>query len=135
MQINIKAHNTSLTPAIADYVNKRLGGLEKFIKEKSNDASLDVEVGKTTNHHNTSETNFEAKAKLNVGTMHLRCQATDMDLYAAIDKLRDELARDMTSEKSKRLTMVRRGGQKIKAMLRSWRGAETEAEVDGEASL
>ena len=34
MNTNIKATNMELTGAINDYVNKRLSGIEKFIKEK-----------------------------------------------------------------------------------------------------
>ena len=35
MKISIKATNLKLTTALRDYVNKRIGGLEKFLKGQS----------------------------------------------------------------------------------------------------
>ena len=119
MRINIKATNTSLTPAISDYVNKKIGALEKFI-ENNDAARCDVEIEVTNKHHNAGQDLFRAEVNLHAGDLHLRAEASHADLYAAIDIVKDEITREVVSKKKKRLHAFRRGGQKIKNILKGF---------------
>lgn len=119
MNINIKATGTSLTPAISDYINKKVGGIEKFL-EDAEAARFDVEIGVTTRHHNAGEEQFRAEVNLHAGDLHLRAEESHEDLYAAIDLVKDELAREVLTKKRKRLHLLRRGGQKVKNMLKGF---------------
>jgi len=62
MKINIKTTNISLTPAISEYIEKRIGSLDKFYK-KEEDIVINVEVGKTTEHHKSGDI-FRAEINL-----------------------------------------------------------------------
>mgnify|MGYP003858811813 CR=1 FL=1 len=57
MTINITEHTADLTPALRDYIEKRMQGLSKFT---AGEPTVVVEIGKTTEHHRQGEV-FEAK--------------------------------------------------------------------------
>ena len=42
------------------------------------------------------------------------------DLYASIDKVKDEIVRELTSKRKKALRLFRKGGAKIKNMLKGF---------------
>jgi putative sigma-54 modulation protein len=98
MKIDIKGTNMELTEAIKDYVNEKIGGLEKFF---DNIVEAKVEVGKTSNHHQKGDI-FRAEANLDVPEKHvLRAEATREDLYMAINEVKDELQRQIKKYKEK----------------------------------
>ena len=67
MRINLKTHNIELTPAITDYINKKMDRVKKSLHEKEEDESfIDVEVGITTAHHQSGDI-FFAKAQCEHG--------------------------------------------------------------------
>ena len=51
MKINIKATGIELTPAISNYVHKKLAMIEKHIEGKNKDVVAQVKVAKVTEHH------------------------------------------------------------------------------------
>lgn len=119
MKINIKATNTTLTPAISDYVNKRIDSLTKFIDSSDTGAMADVEVGVTTHHHQSGEI-FRAEVNLYTKGKQFRAEHEDVDLYVAIDKVRDEVAEELRSSRKKETSLLRRGGAAIKNLLKGF---------------
>jgi len=118
MTINIKATNTELTLAISSYVEEKVGGLDKFIvAEDPNSVLANVEIGMSTKHHNTGKI-FRAEINLHMGGDYLRAVSEQEDLYAAIDDMRDQIAREITAHKNKKRDMFRRGGAVVKNLLR-----------------
>lgn len=123
MQITIKATNIELTEAIRDYVNKKFNSLEKFVRKGDDSVLCRVEVGKVTKHHKKGEV-FRAEGRLHLGGKELYATSEKEDLYVAIDDVKDELVRVLTSTKEKKMDMVRKGGARIKNMLKGlydWR--------------
>ena len=120
LNIHIKASKTSLTPAISDYVEKKVGSLSRFIDNNETASQAFVEIEKTTNHHHDDEGLFRAEVNLHVGKIHLRAEASHRDLYAAIDAVKDELHRELTTKKRKAVHMIRKGGQIIKNILKGF---------------
>ncbi len=118
MNISITAHNTELTPALKDYVEKRLGGLAKFT---AGDPTVAVEIGMTTSHHRQGDI-FEAKVNV-VTPLGKQYHAVSQkpDLYEAIDDVRAEIIRELTSAKDKKVTLFKRGAQKVKSILKGFR--------------
>ena len=118
MTINITEHTADLTPALRDYIEKRMQGLSKFT---AGEPTVVVEIGKTTEHHRQGEV-FEAKVHVTtpLGKQY-RAVSQKADLYEAIDDVRNEVARELSSAKDKRATLFRRGAQKIKDMMRGFR--------------
>lgn len=117
LQVQIKATNIELTDAIRDYVEKKLAGVEKFNKRNSADANCYVEVGKESMHHNNGEV-FKAEVNFTAGDVAHFVVSTQSDLYAAVDDMKDELVRTLTSEKDRNETMFRRGARSVKKMLK-----------------
>jgi len=98
MKINIKGTNMELTEAIKDYVEEKIGSLDKFY---DNILEARVDVGKTTNHHQKGDV-FRAEVNLEVPQKGvLRAEATREDLYMAINQVKDELQRQIKKFKEK----------------------------------
>ena len=112
MKIQIKTTTISLTPAISDYVEKRLEAVKKFMKDDPT-AICDVEIGKTTNHHRNGDI-FKAEIHLVAKNQDIYANVEKEDLYAAIDEVKDEVVRKITSTKEKKTSLMRRGGAKMK---------------------
>lgn len=118
MNIKISAMHIDLTPALKDYIERRLIGINKFTV---GEPAIDVEIGKTTEHHRQGEIFI---AKVNVITVlgkQYRAVSEKSDLYEAIDDIRDEIIRELSTSKDKRNTLFRRGSKKIKDILKGFR--------------
>ncbi len=124
MNINIKATNIELTSAITEYVNKKVESLSKFLKSES--PEVNVEVGKTTQHHKNGEF-YRAEIRLIDGPLSKYAAAEKSDLYAAIDEVREEIFRRITESNDRKHTLFTRGARSVKKMLKglSKRNPET----------
>ena len=118
MNIIVKGSHMEVTDSIRDYLEKRVRALEKFLDPN---AIVEAELGKTTNHHKNGDI---FRAELNI-TNHgsdrgknVFVKAEEADLYAAIDKVRDEAADVLASKKDKRQSLFRKGAQKMKSMFK-----------------
>ena len=114
MRINIKATGIELTPAISNYVNKKISSLEKYL---SNEVVVQVEVGKITQHHKSGNV-FRAEIHIIGGGLDLYAFSEKDDLYVAVDVVRDEIIHNVVHTKTKRETMARRGAEIIKNMMK-----------------
>jgi len=117
MNLTIKTTHISLTPAIADYLEKKLATLKRIVDIDGDNVLVQCELGKTTNHHRSGDI-FRAEVNLHINGKFLRAVAKRDDLYAAIDEVKDEIAREMTTMKEKRKSLLRKGAHKIKKLLR-----------------
>jgi len=98
MKISIMGTNMELTDAIKDYVNEKIGGLEKFY---DNILEARVDVGITTKHHQKGNI-FRAEVNLEVPQKHiLRAAAEREDLYMAINEVKNDLQRQIKKYKEK----------------------------------
>ncbi len=116
MNINIKTTNISLTTAISDYTSKRLETIKQFLQ---NDTTIqcDIELARTTIHHKNGDI-FRAEIHITGKSRDLYASAEESDLYRAIDIVRDEILREVRSLKAKKISLLRRGGAKIKNIIK-----------------
>jgi len=117
MKINIKATGIELTPAISDYVHKKLSMLEKHIEGNAQGVVALVEVAKVTEHHKLGEI-FRTDVHLAGEGIDLYTAEETEDIFSSIDKVKDELILQLTRTRGKQQTLIRKGGQKIKEMMR-----------------
>lgn len=117
MRINEKGTNMEITPNIRDYLYKKLQHLEKFIDAKDESTLCDVELGKSSNHHKNGDI-FRTEINLHIKGKSLRAVAEESDLFASIDIAKDEMVRELQSNKDKRISSIRRGGAKMKAFVK-----------------
>lgn len=119
MQIQIKATGIELTGAIKDYAEKKVLSLEKFFRGSDPDSVLvQIEVAKTTTHHKSGDI-FKAEVSIRAEGESYYAVAEKEDLYSAIDIVKDEITREVVSAKKKKETLFRRGGARIKEILKS----------------
>ncbi|HEY4504098.1 MAG TPA: ribosome-associated translation inhibitor RaiA [Candidatus Paceibacterota bacterium] len=127
MNINIKNTNIILTPAIYDYVSRRLEAVKKLL-EKDSTAKCNLELARTTAHHKNGDI-FRAEVHITAKDRDLYASAEEQDLYRAIDVVRDEILREIRSYKSKRISLIRRGGAKIKDIIKGmWPNQKNDSE-------
>lgn len=119
MNINIKTTNISLTDAISDYTTKRLDAITQFFKDDMT-AKCAVELGKTTNHHKNGDI-FRAEIHITAKDKDLYASSEEEDLYKAIDMVRDEMLREVRTSKERKISLIRKGGAKIKNILKGFR--------------
>ncbi len=100
MQANIKASNFQLTPAITEYIEKKLVMLEKYLGDLQ-PIACDFQVEMITRHHQKGDI-FRAEINLELPGELLRIEKTEPDLYKAIEKVKDHLAQMIIKYKQKR---------------------------------
>ncbi len=118
MKHNIKTKEIFLTPAIADYVEKKIQHLDKFINpDNMQETICYVEIGKTSQHHKKGDY-FVAELTVHIGGKSLRAEVEKDDLYAAIDLAVDEMATELKRFEKRKKGLLKRGGAQIKAMIK-----------------
>ncbi len=114
MNIIVKGSHMEVTESIREYLEKRLKTLDKFLDA---DSMIEAELGKTTNHHKNGDI-FRAELNISSNGKTTFLKSELADLYAAIDKVRDEAADILASKKDKRQSLFRKGAQKMKSFWR-----------------
>ena len=116
MNINIKTTQITSTPAISEYVNKRLEKIGKIIGDDPS-VQCDIELARTTSHHNKGDI-FKAEIHIVGAGKNLYASAEKEDLYTAIDIVQNDIMRELTAHKEKQISMVRRGGARVKGIMK-----------------
>ena len=119
MNINTKATNVELTPAIQDYLNKKVAAFDKLINKNDESAALNVVLAKITQHHQKGDI-FKAEMNLRISGKVFQASSEEQDIFIAIDFVKDEMVRELRSYKDKRIGVLKRGGNKVKQFLRGF---------------
>lgn len=117
MNIKVQATNMKLTDDIQEYLNKKLAHFENYLDQNGGNALCEVELEKTTDHHKQGDI-YRAEINVTDDGRHHRAASRQENIYAAIDEVKDEMSRELRKSKGKHMTLVRRGGAKVKAMLK-----------------
>ena len=114
MKIIIKATNLQLSPSINQYIEEKIGGLGKFLKNFNPElVEAQVEVERIAQGQRQGEI-FRTEVNLSLEGQLLRVEETGESLQAAIDIAKDELQRGIRQHKEKQQTKFLRGA-------RSWK--------------
>ena len=130
MQIQITGKNIELTEAIKNYVNEKIGSLEKYY-DKIMEARVEVErcSARRNNNNHRVLVNFILPGKV------LRVEQTENDIYTAIDFAREEMETQIRKYKDK-FESRNRKAQKTKRLFKSilfWRDKEDKLVDTGES--
>lgn len=117
MKKNIKATSMKLTDAIKNYLNKKFSHVEKFLADKEDNLMCYIELGRTSNKHKSGDV-YRAEANIDIGGKVLRAVSEKDDLYSAIDDMEEELNRLVTDFNKKKNTLSRKGGARVKKMIK-----------------
>ena len=96
MEIIIRGDKIKITDAMSDYINDKLGKLDKYL-ENSDTVRANVIV-KVKNHEQRVEITIPLK------TFILRSEETKDDFYAAVDKAVDKLERQIRKNKTRMMS-------------------------------
>ena len=113
--INVKTLNIEMTDAIRNYIYEKIDSLEKFIHH---DAHIAIEIGRPSHHHKKGEDVYMAEISIDSHGQTYFIQVTDADLYAAIDKARNEINELIKQGKGKKQTLLRKGRIAIKQLMK-----------------
>jgi ribosomal subunit interface protein len=117
MNIRTITKNLELTTAISNYINKKVIALEKLLKGFPPDTIIDIEVGKDAKHHKGE--GFRAEMSIKLSDRRLYAAVVDSDLYAAIDKVKDEILGELKKNNNKKRDVKRRQASKQKKEVKS----------------
>jgi len=114
MNIIIKTKNIELTPSLRNFVEEKIGSLDKYfnlLQTKDDPALVSkieaiVEVGRTTLHHRKGNV-CRAEVLLSFHRNSLRAAKSANDLEIAITAVRDDLQRQITAFKEKMIDSSR----------------------------
>ena len=123
MNINFQTKNMESTPAIYDYVVKRVTNLGKLLsklEEGNNEAVIRFDVSKITNHHKSGVV-FSADCSININGKNFYSSVSKEDLYEAIDAVKENLFGEISKSKDKTNTLFHRGSRKIKETIKGFR--------------
>ncbi len=104
MQINLSGHHVEITTPLREYVTQKL---ERVIRHVDNVTSIQVILS-------IEKLRQKAEARLHVTGNDLYADATEEDMYAAIDQLVDKLDRQVKRYKEK-LTDHHRNNAKVRS--------------------
>lgn len=120
MRITIRQKNIEITPAVREYIDKKIVGTVRKLLAGAAGRDLpvlDIEVSRNTKHHRKGKV-FQADASLSVGKTLIRAEAEDVDVHSACDLLESELRREITTFKSRRRALAFRGARVAKKDIR-----------------
>jgi len=117
MNIRTITKNLELTEAISNYIAKKTLSLEKLLKGFPPETIIDIEVGKDSKHKKNE--GFRAEMSIKLLDKRLYATAINADLYAAIDKVKDEILSELKKNSSKKRDVKRKQASKQKREVKS----------------
>ena len=112
--ITFKQTNITVDDHLPDLIEQKLITLEKFIGEAP--SLCEVEFERLT-HQQTGDIH-RVEVNLTVTGKLYRAEATAESFEAAVDEVRDELDAELRRTREKDNTLLKRGGRKLKSLLR-----------------
>jgi putative sigma-54 modulation protein len=101
MNINIKATNTTITPAIREVIENKLESISKFIKPEHK-IRVELEVLKK---HNKGMVH---RAEIDIQPAGYYADSLGIDFYAALDLVLPKIKEQLAKEKDKQVSLRRR---------------------------
>ncbi|QOR66240.1 ribosome-associated translation inhibitor RaiA [Cytobacillus suaedae] len=94
MNYNVRGENIEVTPALREYVEKKLGKLERYF-----DGTPNANVNVSLKYYNDKQSKIEVTIPMT--QLVLRAEESHDDMYAAIDLVVDKLERQIRKHKTK----------------------------------
>lgn len=107
----ITGDNVSIDQKLHDYIEKRFAKFERFMDGKER-REIAVTASKSTSRDRDDRYRIEVRSRMRGADFF--AVAESGELMSAVDLAKEELMRDVTREKGKRLTLFHRGARRIK---------------------
>lgn len=94
MNYNVRGENIEVTPALREYVEKKLGKLERYFDgTPDSNVNVNLKVNSARDH--------KIEVTIPMPQLVLRAEESHNDMYAAIDLVTDKLERQIRKHKTK----------------------------------
>lgn len=111
MNINIKATNTTLTPAVKNFIQDKLSNLLSFIKEED---KIRVELEVEKKH----KSGLIFRAEVDIQPRGHYAEARGNDFYEAMDLVLPKIKEQLVKQKDKKIKTRRTEARKVKKSLK-----------------
>ncbi|HIE39014.1 MAG TPA: ribosome-associated translation inhibitor RaiA, partial [Anaerolineae bacterium] len=105
MEIQLFARNLEITPRLREYVETKVGKLDRYLDIDSARVDLVVENTRSSAHRQVAQLTVRTR-----GTI-LRVEERASDMFAAIDMALDKMRRRVSRYKKRRQDRRQRGGE------------------------
>lgn len=113
---SVKTSNYELSDDVAAYLDEKMLAIEKLLSDPDADTvQCDVELARVGDKAGNE---WRAEMNIMIGKEVLRAEARAGDLQSAIDIVKNEMQPQLERLKRKRSSLLKRGGAKLKDMLR-----------------
>jgi len=120
MRVTIRHKDIEMTDSLREHIERKIVEPvgKRLKREVASDAPiLDIEAARISHHHHKGMV-FCVSASLTIGTKLIRAEAVNAEIYAACDRLKDELLREIVGYKTKPQSLLKRGARMAKQYLR-----------------
>jgi len=117
MNIILKSTHQDLTGSMRELVEEKMSVLEKMIGGPNTPATLSCEIEQSMSVERAGE-KYRAEGNLSVDGKLFRAEAESLTLEGAVDRMRDDLMREVRQSHGKERGLLKRGGAALKRMLR-----------------
>lgn len=128
MRLLIKATNFSLTPSLRQYIERKIGQLDRFLLRiaphkdeelsgKRDPIEVRVEIGKPSKRHRRGNV-YYAEVNVDLPGRMLRAESSQWDMRRAIDEAKNEIEGELKRHTEKQRTRSRVGARAAKNRLR-----------------
>ena len=128
MRYNIRGENIEVTPAIRDYVEKKISKLKRYFTETPN-ANVNVNL----KVYNDKKSKVEVTIPM--PQLVLRAEEVNDDMYAAIDLITDKLERQIRKYKTKVNRKLREKGHIRELFVNTGNEAEEPKKEDNDLEI
>jgi putative sigma-54 modulation protein len=108
MKISIKGTHLDLTPSLKQYVEEKVGNLDKLMEPIETRVELERDQ-----HHRTGEV-FRAEVTMLAGSKVIRAEHSSDDIYSSIDLVVPKLKEQINKFKTKRSTIQKKNARSQK---------------------
>ena len=117
MHITIKTTHHELNLATRELIEEKFSALERLIGNFGSLATLACEIEESIAVERAGA-KYRAEGNLSVDGNLFRAEATGNTLEGAIDRVRDDIMRELRHTRGKERGLLKRGGAALKRMLR-----------------
>jgi len=120
MDISFKGTQYDLPEQVTERTSSKLQAIRKYLGGYDDTTHVYVELGKETNAHQSGEIWFASATVASNGENYM-AKAVEENIDNAVDRMIDELSKEIRRSKEKDRSLFRKGGLAIKNMMRGMR--------------
>ncbi len=119
MDIRIKTTDYEITPEVSTYLGEKIASIEKMLGTDALMARIEVEIGRAAGNQRHGDNLWIAEILLHYpGGPQIRASNHADNVNTAIDDVKEEVLRQLRTEKQTHRRLLRKGGAAIKRWMR-----------------